>query len=297
MTKRPLIVRTFFAAVATIGILCGVAAPAMASPTGSSSGAGIQIIGGSNATRPWAVSLIDFDERTDTIRHRCGGTLINPRWVLSAAHCMGEGVVTTNGYARVGSLQWNSGGTLVGIDQIFINPGYNGLPANDIALVKLEQPVNNPALLIPLGKVAQSGSTGIVAGWGTLCDTDLADLNCQLNIPDTLQQLTERRLANDECSLIDPEVGDLFNPNTMLCMVSADGQPRQACFADSGSPIVQKNKFGIWTVVGLVLGDGDDDGPLRPNLCTTSPSGQPGKIFVVSVGAFGHWIISTIVNN
>jgi len=46
-----------------------------------------RIIGGSNALKgswPWQAEILQFPER----RHKCGGTLINVWWVVTAAHCV-----------------------------------------------------------------------------------------------------------------------------------------------------------------------------------------------------------------
>ena len=281
------------AVFAAVAVLVGVTAQiAVASPF---SGAGIQIVGGTDATTPWTVAL---QAPTGDDPFTCGGTLIASQWVVTAAHCMSspdfpQGIAP--GYkARIGSLQWNSGGILATVDQTFVEPHYQGLPVNDIALVKLTSPVRSR--VFPMGKVGPAGTKLLVAGWGTICDLDILDPVCHRDIPINLQQLTERRLPNEQCSLVDPDFGELFHPESMFCAVSADGQPRQACFGDSGSPVLQQ-KYGIWTVVGVVIADGDDDGGPRAHLCSTSPAGGAGSVMVTSIAPHAPWIIQTLLAN
>ena len=264
------------------------------------------VVGGQDATTPWTVSLQSV--RPDgTGRHECGGALIAPRWVITAKHC--EPYI--HGFARVGSLQWASGGDLVPVASVIVYPvaGPHMSFGNDMALVKLSRPVKPQywRYILPLGVQGGVGTVSTMAGWGLTCDTDLNDPACASSFPANLQQLSLQLVPSNDCApgvctpphggctLISPDTGmDLNDPATMNCYtpVKAGTGP---CFDDSGSPFLR------WVgsqpfVVGLDNAEMSTT-VLVPHVCSVAPGGGPYHEADTIVAKFVTWIVHTILVN
>ena len=122
----------------------GVTNGATATPLPSAGLQG-QIVGGETAASdawPWIVAIRAFTE-PDSYTF-CGGSLVAPSWVLTAAHCFvnaaPEQLTVTVGVHRLGSGQ----GHRFEVDRILLHPSY-GYDfahdfAHDLALLHLAQP-------------------------------------------------------------------------------------------------------------------------------------------------------------
>jgi len=128
-----------------------------------------RIIGGGTAasgSRPYQIALLRSGSFT------CGGSIINNRNVLTAAHCV-SGVAASALTVRYNSLTYNSGGVVVGVSAVRVHPQWNPSTINnDVAVLVLSSTLTlgqtnaQASNLAGAGADPAAGSAATVSGWG-----------------------------------------------------------------------------------------------------------------------------------
>jgi len=227
-----------------LGALAISAAPAAA--PASADDAAPSIVGGHDATQPysWIASVQTVSPSTGLLRNYCDGALISADEVVTAEHCTDAftaGVTTV----RIGSNNWQAGGSTATIAKISHRPGFDGVsPGNDLAVLQLDHKVPEQPITISRNS-AHVGDVGRIIGWGATCELGSPQWPCY---PTALQEATVRIVRDAACSYYDPSVE--------LCVRGAGGA--MACFGDSGSPLFHWAD-GRWELDGVTSRDGDLD--------------------------------------
>lgn len=198
-----------------------------------------RIIGGIQAQNcPWCVSMQDH------IGHFCGGSMIAPNMVMTAAHCLGGSYDVVAGRR---DLDKNTGQS-VPMEKEIRHPGYNSQTTqSDFALLILEEAMDMNAGNVDLVElnfdrnVPEDAARVTVLGFGdTVQANDISKLSTKL------LEVTVNMITNDECGrasgTIDGYSDNYFGQITsnMMC-AKVDGGGKDACQGDSGGPLVIRN--------------------------------------------------------
>ncbi|MEU9876235.1 trypsin-like serine protease [Streptomyces phaeochromogenes] len=219
------------------------------------------IIGGGETTiasAPWMVQLGYSDPATGN-GYFCGGALVAPNKVLTAAHCVAGLDWVSNGAVLAGTTDLDdyATGTPAGVFRQWTHPRYNDATAqNDIAVLTLDRPLEQPWLRLAASDdsaLYQAGTAATVYGWGLTSGADDATLSTKL------KKASLPLVADSTCNSAMQAVlgGDEFIEGSMACAgtpaTGADEGTNSPCNGDSGGPLVVGNKIvGIvsWGVAG-----------------------------------------------
>nr|SFW93299.1 TPA: kallikrein K [Equus caballus] len=217
-------------------------------------------------SQPWQVGLFLGTNL------RCGGVLIDRRWVLTAAHCSSSRYWVRLGEHSLSRLDWTEQIRRSGFS--VTHPGYQGSGQShdhDLRLLRLGSPVVLTKSVQPLPlptTCAAAGTKCLVSGWGMTNQS-------WSPFPDQLQCLNVSIVSSAACRAVFP--GRITD--NMVCAGGIPGE--DACQGDSGGPLVCGG-----VLQGLV------------SWGATEPCGQKGIPGVyTNICKYVDWIRTVMSNN
>jgi secreted trypsin-like serine protease len=218
------------------------------------------IVGGTIASPgeyPWMAALVSASISNPYSGQYCGASLIAPRWVLTAAHCVyksGKVISPSSLDVVVGINNLSDGptsgtsGQRLDVVQVIPYPGYNfATDDGDVALLKLATPAQLNATVKTIQLVTSNqdalfapGVSATVTGWGSTSYPGVS-------YPNELREVTVPIVSNTTCN---QSYGGAITANMLCAGLSEGGE--DSCYGDSGGPLIVPDGSTGWLQAGVV---------------------------------------------
>ncbi|XP_066206571.1 serine protease 46-like [Saccopteryx leptura] len=213
---------------------------------------------------PWQVSILFLGI------YICSGSLIHHQWILTAAHCLQRSVDPKEYSVMVGVQRLPENGTQLPLSHIVIHESFSNLISNDIALLKLRDPVSWSPLVqpvcLPTSRLAPSIGTSCWAiVWG------YPDGQVVPKSPYSLEEMSvkivNKEVCNQQYQFLFLKGQKLSIGKDALCAISQWGV--ESCKGNSGSSMVCRvNK--TWIQMGVASWSFSCNQRRFPNIYTST---------------------------
>jgi secreted trypsin-like serine protease len=242
-------------------------------PAQAHGGASASIVGGKTASIVDFPSLTFIEAADGKARFACTGTVIAPRIILTAAHCVedleGKGGFTP---ARDYAVATGSANPFdAGKDSVFrivathVFPDFDpGTLHGDAGILVLEKPTAAPPIAIATSAdsaLYEGGATVQLAGWGLMRGNASAAPHRLRSAPTVLQEPSF-------CQRKTRPYYQPYSPAAQMCTLDLPTKATGGCYGDSGGPAITQRPDGSFVEIGITSTGGPGCNPKLPNVLT-----------------------------